>query len=138
MLYGSIAIAQIDLSSVPKVVQNACQTKYSNGEILDWYKVDDGFEAYIDEDGENKSAVFDPNGVFLYTYIIVTEDEVPQNIVKGLYAKYEDIYISEVVQLDKNSGVEYKFSIDAGEKSLLLQYDKSGKLLSIKEIKQDF
>ena len=138
MLYGVIAVAQIDQAKVPKGVQNAVQSKFSNADVLDWYKVDDGYEANLDEEGESISAVFNNEGAFLYTYTSVSEEEVPESIINSVYSKYPDSYISESFRLDLASGNQYKLTVDVDGKTMILIYDKSGKLVKSKEVAQEF
>lgn len=138
MLYGVIAVAQIEQTQVPKGVQSAVQSKFSNADVLDWYKVDDGYEASLDEEGESISAVFNNEGAFLYTYTSVSEEEVPESIINSVYSKYPDSYISESFRLDLESGNQYKLTVDVDGKTMILIYDKSGKLVKSKEVAQEF
>lgn len=138
MLYGVVAVGQIDVSEVPANVQKSFNTKYAGAEALDWYKVDDGFEVSIDQDGEMVSAVFSKEAKFLYTYTAVSEEDVPEVIMKGIHEKYADSYISETTLLDMGTTQQYRITVETDEKNLVLTYDKAGKLVNSQEIKNDF
>lgn len=133
-----MAVAQIEQSEVPKEVQNSVQSKYSNADLLDWYKVDDGFEANLDKEGESISAVFNKEGKFLYTYTSIPEEEVPESIISGIYQKYQDSYISESFLLELSTENQFRLTVDLEDKSMILTYDKSSKLVKSKEVAKDF
>lgn len=138
MLYGVVAVGQIDVSEVPANVQKSFNTKYIDAEALDWYKVDDGFEVSLDQDGEMISAVFSEEAKFLYTYTSVSEEDVPEAIMKGIHEKYADSYVSETILLDMGTAQQFRITVEMEEKNVVLTYDKAGKLVNSKEIKNDF
>lgn len=111
--------------NVPPAVQGSFAKQYA-GIVAKWEKEDGKYEANFIKDGNNCSAMYEPDGAFTESEIDIKISDLPKNILTFVKEHYPGKKIKEAARITKADGtVNYEAAV--GAKDVI--FDAEGKFL---------
>ena len=128
---GGFANGQkLDASKVPAVVKTSFAKQYTGITDVKWEMEDGAYEAGFRKDGKSMSAIFDPNGTFKESEVVIKITELPAGVLDYMKQHYKGITVKEAAKITKANGeVNYEAEIKGKD----VVFDTNGKF--IKEAK---
>lgn len=112
------------------------QERYNNINNAMWFSDKNGFESYFVRNGFGNRVFYGKNGAWLYSLILHTEQELPDNVrasIKSIYFDFAITFVEEVqtihgfiyiVNLEDKSNIKILKVNDQGEMNILLEIIK--------------
>jgi uncharacterized glyoxalase superfamily metalloenzyme YdcJ len=124
LLISTLAFGQ-DIE-VPDLVISTFEERFPDAEQVKWEKLKTNFQATF-EDIETTMAQFTPEGKWVKTAVIVTEDELPVIAAEHIEENFEDAEITQV-QMVENSKEEitYLVVMVVGDKKIKIKFNDEG------------
>jgi hypothetical protein len=119
----------LDVAEVPDAVKTSFTKQYP-GATATWEKEDGKYEAGFEFNGNNMSAVFQPNGMIEESEMEMKESDLPQSILAYLKEHYKGKSIEEASKITMADGT-LNYEAEIGEIDVM--FDANGVFL--KEIK---
>ena len=136
--------AEIRLDQVPRAVMDSARAKFPGAEIKEASKeTEDGktvYELEMKHDGRNMDVTFKEDGTLVLVETAIPEKEVPEAVMKAVLGKYPGAKLKLAESVKKGPKVKkevdyYELHLAAGEKSVEVEVDASGKILETEEKK---
>lgn len=124
LLLSTVAFGQN--IEVPDAVIAAFEEKFPDAEEVKWKKLKTNYQATF-EDIETTMAQFTPEGKWVKTAVIVTEDELPVIAAEHIEENFENAEITQV-QMVENSKEEitYLVVMVVGDEKIKIKFDDEG------------
>ena len=122
----------------------SAKAKFPGGEIKEASKeTEDGktvYELEMKHDGRNMDVTFKEDGTLVLVETAIPEKEVPEAVMKAVMGKYPGAKLKLAESVKKGPQVKkevdyYELHLAAGEKSVEVEVDASGKILETEEKK---
>jgi len=136
--------AEIRLDQVPRAVMDSARAKFPGAGIKEASKeTEDGktvYELEMKHDGRNMDVTFKEDGTLVLVETAIAEREVPEAVMKAVRGKYPGAKLKLAESVKKGPKVKkevdyYELHLSAGEKSVEVEVDSSGKILETEEKK---
>jgi hypothetical protein len=116
---------KISRLNIPPAVQGSFAKQYA-GIVAKWEKEEGKYEANFIKDGNNCSAMYEPDGTFTGSEIDIKISDLPKNILTFVKEHYPGKKIKEAAKITKADGtVNYEAAV--GDKDVI--FDAEGKFL---------
>jgi hypothetical protein len=130
----SIALAQqVSANSVPPVVRQACEEKFSRGRKVEWkLKSDHNYEAEFKRNGVEVAAKFDADGRWLETETTIARAKLPTDVratISKKFGGYKIIETQTVERFDQKL-LLYEVHLEAVKGVLKTLFEENGTLVS--------
>jgi hypothetical protein len=135
LLMISVLMLNAQTDNLPQKVNDAFYGKYPKARDLIW-KIDNNiYEIEFYQSGDMFTALFDKDGNWIETGVVIADGELPVNFKQELNKKYADaeIIYSEKVVTSNNISF-FRVFIETPDTSLIIKSSPDGK---ISEVKQD-
>ncbi len=124
LLISTLAFGQeVDL---PDAVIKAFEKKFSGVENVTWKLVKTNYQATFEEI-EITMALFSPEGEWLKTVMIISEDDLPVMAVEHIEDNYEDAEINQVQIIENNKEeITYLVVLMVDDEKVKIKFNKEG------------
>lgn len=126
----SVKAQKLDAAKVPEIVKQSFEKKYP-GIIAKWEKEDNNYEAGFKQNGNEMSAVIEPNGTIAEIETDIKITALPATVLNYVKEHYAGKSIQEAA---KNIKADGTITYEAGMADSDLIFDSNGKF--IKEVKE--
>ncbi len=114
-----------------KRIRNTFNRQFPKVNDLEWSFKDNFYLAEFVQGGVNKIACFDTNGDFRYVRILLTEDKIPEIILKTIHKKFKVAAFISVTEIKDRDNSSYEVIVDTANKTRnKINIDNKGKILS--------
>jgi hypothetical protein len=124
LLISTLAFGQeVDL---PDAVIKAFEEKFSDAENVTWKLVKTNYQATFEEI-EITMALFSPEGEWLKTVMIISEDDLPVMAIEHIEDNYEDAEINQVQMIKNNKEeITYLVVLMVDDEKVKIKFNKEG------------
>lgn len=134
LAFGLFASAQIP----PKPVSDSFNKKFADATKVKWGMEDETeWEAEFKMDGKKMSACFDNAGKWLNTEVVLSEKDLPENVIKAVKTTYVEWKIESVESIETPEFKGYELGIEKGKEELEIQITADGKITVNKESEEE-
>lgn len=126
-------------SDIPGNVNKAFTKKVPRPDSPVWYKYNDSYMVVCKVNEVRNELYFSNQGVWQYTYVDITDEQVPQGVLKHLtnyYKGYKFVYGMKELRADKQDKIMVEIIEKENAKTkeiTTLVFDKTGKFLKVYE-----
>lgn len=115
----------------PAAVIESFNGLFADVSELEWENEDSQWEADFSMNGNNYSASFDNNGVWIETEEEIEIEDVPPATKYTLDSRYSKYSIEESEKVTNQSGIAYEFELKNGDDEMELLISSDGEVLKI-------
>jgi len=136
LLMFSVIMLNAQTDDLPQKVNDAFYSKYPKARDVIWKTDSKIYEIEFYQSGDMFTALFDKDGNWIETGVVITDEELPVNFQQELNKKYPDaeIVYSEKVVTSNNISF-FRVFIETQDTSLIIKSSPDGK---ISEVNQDY
>ena len=109
----------------PKLIRNFSQL-FPTTEKVSWSKMNNGFYASFDKDGQHTSAVFTNNGLLNYTITSCSLEQLPATLQQSISKKYNGYRLFNASQIRSNGTEAYNVVLENANGFVTLQHTEDG------------
>ena len=127
-----IAIAFISLSSfatevnVDATVLKSFNTEFVGASAVNWKVGKDFFKAEFLLNGQHVAAYFNANGNLMATTRNISSLDLPTGLQSSLRKSHGDYWITDLVEISNEEGVQYYVSVENADSKLMLSSSGKG------------
>ena len=114
---------------MPKVVEDNFKAQNPTTKDVKWEKEGDLFEAEFEDNGMEKSIVYDKNGNVIATESEIAVADLPSAITQYITDHYNSYSIEEAEKEEKSDGTFFEVQIESGEQEMDLIFDSQGQFV---------
>jgi hypothetical protein len=134
LAFGLFACAQ----NPPKAVSESFAKKFNGATKVKWETEEENeWEAEFKMEGKEMSSCFDNTGKWLNTEAVLSEKELPADILKAVQTSYPGWKIESVESYETAEMKGYELGIEKGKEELEIQVSSDGKIKINNESKEE-
>ena len=134
LVFGLFACAE----NPPKAVTDNFAKKFTGATKVKWESEEaNEWEAEFKMNGNEMSASFDNAGKWINTEAVLSEKELPANVLKAVNDAYPGWKIESVESYETPEMKGYEMGIEKGKEELEIQVSPDGKITVNKESKEE-
>jgi len=117
---------------LPTAVESTYKSMYPKGTDMDWKQENDLFYLSFYQNSSMYESVYDKNGIWIETSLVIDDAEVPapfQDYVKKQYPGGDVSYSEKVTTSDKQ--VYYRITVEYQTNMVTLKSDSAGKNIEV-------
>ena len=134
LIIGLFACAE----NPPKAVTDNFAKKFNGATKVKWDSEEKNeWEAEFKMNGKDMSVCFDNTGKWLNTEAVLSEKDLPANVIKAVKEAYPGWEIESVESLETPESKGYELGIEKGKEEMEIQVSSDGKITVTKESKEE-
>jgi hypothetical protein len=137
VVFAFISVSAFCQKNPSEIVKKEFAKKYATAQSVKWDSEEQNeWEAEFTMEGKKMSASFDNAGKWIESEIVITEKELPAQVMNTLNKDYQGYKKGaiEIFEDSKNKGFE--LSLKKGESSIEVLIDSNGKLIKKTDSKE--
>ncbi len=132
ILTFSVLILNAQTDDLPQKVKDALYSKYPKARDVIWKNNNNNYEIEFYQAGDMFTSLFDKEGNWIETGVVIADGELPFNLQQDLNKKYADaaIIFSEKVNTSASTTF-YRVYIETVDTSLIIKSGPDGKISEV-------
>ena len=132
LLIFSVLMLNAKTDDLPQSVYNALYNKYPKARDVIWKTDNNIYEIEFYQSGDMFTALFDNEGNWIETGVVIADSDIPANLQQELNKKYPDatIIYSEKVNTSTNTNF-FRVFIETADTSLIIKSSPDGKISEV-------
>ena len=110
------------------------QTRFQKVDNATWFSDQHGFVSYFIKNGYGNRAFYDTKGRWQFSLILYGEDQLPVDLRASVKAKYFDLAITLIEEVQTNSGMVYIVHLEDKSNLKILRLSNDAEMEILQEI----
>lgn len=110
------------------------QARFQNVENARWFSDQNGFMSYFTKNGYGNRVFYDRKGHWQFSLMVYTEDQLPVDLRASVKAKYFDLAITLIEEVQTNNGMVYIVHLEDKSNFKILRLSSDAEMEILQEL----